>query len=104
MLSTALKYRLFSHFLIVIVLIVNSLGYADTGATTNQNKETTEESCELIEQAIVSERKILAIKRACLSSTQRPSKQPLSSKRPLFPPQTIVPKYPKTIVHRALLI
>jgi len=104
MLSIASKYRFFPNFLIIIVLIVNSLGYVDTTATSNQSKETTEETCELIEEAIVSERKVLAIKRPCLPSNQRSSSQTSSSKQLFFQPQTIVAKYAKPIVYRALLI
>lgn len=104
MLSIASKYRFFPNFLIIIVLIVNSLGYVDTTATSNQSKETTEETCELIEEAIVSERKVLAIQLPCLASNRRSFSQTSSSKKLFFQPQTIVAKCPKPIVYRALLI
>ena len=104
MLSIASKYRFFSNFLIIIVLIVNFLGYTETIESANQNNETTEETCELIEEAIVGERKVPAIKRPCFVSTQRPSPQISSSKSLFFQPQVIVSKKPKPIVHRALLI
>lgn len=104
MLSIASKYRFFPNLLVIIILIVNSLGYIETIASTNQNNETTEETCELIEEAIMGERKVPAIKRPCFVSNQRPSPQISSSKSLFFQPQVIVSKNPKPIVHRALLI
>jgi hypothetical protein len=104
MLTIASKYRFFPNFLVIIVLIVNSLGHVDTIATVNQNKETTEETCKLIEEAIVSERKVHAIKRPCLASNHRSFSPASSSKKLFFRPQTIVAKYAKQIVYRALLI
>jgi hypothetical protein len=103
MLSLHLRLIKSLTFLVLFVLIVNGLGIDSQSDYSSREKAASEETIEITEEAIVSEKHVESKKRSNLVGIKKVEVQsnPTTSKTPT---PDLFTKTSRSILHRALLI